>query len=137
MVDPKSVDKLSFITGSPNSRLKRMVEQNCTFTSKIRIRGNWDQNNNRVISYMCGVDFKAFLEGKPRVVPYDWENLFESMQTKGYTQDPGGRYVEIGIGRTGEYFLADGRHRLLIAQYLNIELIPVEVVYIHELYDNT
>jgi len=40
--------------------------------------------------------------------------------------------VLINIGRNGEIFLDDGRHRLIIAMLLNIDLIPVRVLVRHE-----
>lgn len=75
------------------------------------------------------------------------DSLFESMQMNGYrtqrqlrTSEMNPRFrdihrywppelheVTVNIGREGEFILHDGRHRLIIAQILGIERIPVRV----------
>jgi len=63
---------------------------------------------------------------------YDWHSLFQSILTKGYVQNENERAIEIAIGRSGEYFFVDGRHRLAIAKHLKIKEIPVDLVYQHK-----
>lgn len=50
-------------------------------------------------------------------------------------KDPARNYVEeicVDISRSGEWLFVDGRHRLAIAKILDINMIPVAVLYRHE-----
>lgn len=76
----------------------------------------------------------------------DIEDLYHHMASEGYrTQteleadehaplQPGGwkHEVRINIGRSGELILDDGRNRLILAQLLDINSIPVRVLVRHE-----
>jgi hypothetical protein len=48
---------------------------------------------------------------------------------KGYSEE-----ITVNIGRNGDFFFQDGRHRLAIAKVLNIESIPVKVLVRHTLW---
>ncbi len=71
------------------------------------------------------------------------DKLFESIQQNGYqTQNelnknaiyPEQHEIMIDIGRHGQLFLDDGRHRLCIAKILNLESIPVKVLVRHKMW---
>jgi len=42
--------------------------------------------------------------------------------------------ITINIGRNGDFFFQDGRHRLAIAKVLNIKTVPVKILVRHKLW---
>lgn len=72
----------------------------------------------------------------------DLDCLFEEIRSHGYKMQQqllGDRYslstldeVTVRIGRTGEFFFEDGRHRLAIAKILGLPRIPVMVSWRHK-----
>ena len=63
------------------------------------------------------------------------DRLYEDMRQNGWQQRQGDDYVSINIGRDGEVFFNDGRHRLAIAKLLGIKKIPVKVAVRHRLWN--
>jgi hypothetical protein len=54
-------------------------------------------------------------------------------ETKGINADPVfSSEITVNIGRNGEYFFQDGRHRLAIAKILGIKKVPVKVLVRHK-----
>lgn len=127
-INPKEITKVSSISGCVLTRKERISIQGLIWKNET-LTGNWDipinRNINKSISYR---DYLLFKANKQSV--YDWKALINSIKTSGYTK-VSDNYVEVALGRTGEYLLVDGRHRLIIAQELNISKIPVKVVYSH------
>ncbi len=69
------------------------------------------------------------------------DQLYHSMQNDGYLSqkeltnsisNPERHEVMIDIGRDGQLFLDDGRHRLCIAKLLDIDTIPVKILVRHK-----
>ena len=130
IIDPRLVKKLSAVTGCSNSRQLKIIKYNYHLDGD-RLNGDWDQGNCSIEKNASYLDFLLYKRGGSPLYP--WGPLYDVIRDRGYVQDPNKRYVEIGIGRNGDYYLADGRHRLIIAQDLGIR-IPVEVIYIHTQY---
>ena len=69
-------------------------------------------------------------------VLYKWDQLYAEIRTNGYKSAeelgrPTTSNIEVAIGRTGRIYLVDGKHRLIIAQLLNLDYVPVVVSVIH------
>jgi len=112
--------------------------------------------HNDVLDYLSGTDWEDTevydflvsehsedfaLEEKNRI-----DSLVESIKEKGYLSRkeleakgfkssrfpcPTQAEVEVNIGRNGEIVFEDGKHRLCVAKYLGIDLIPVRVLVRH------
>lgn len=128
-IDPKSVKRLSTISGCLKTRLQRIKERRLTLHG-IHLNGRWDINATDIYLGTAFKDFLNFKSNLPTI--YDWKSLYEKIQTVGYIQDHSQRHIEIGIARSGELLLVDGRHRLICAQILDICEVPVEIVLIHK-----
>jgi hypothetical protein len=131
-INPQDIQKMSPIAGSANTRKKSATRLNC-YWKNIFLHGNWDLGNRILKDSQTATDYSLYKNNKGSVYP--WEQLENSIKEKGYVQNPKDRYIEVSIGRTGELFMVDGRHRLYLAQILNIPLIPVNVLDIHPEYD--
>lgn len=130
-IDPRKITHLSRVSGCGKTRFRRIAEFGFVFDGlTLRLSGDWDGTKRLIIEMACYNDYQMFKSGLPYT--YNWTCLYNSMQVA-YIQDPAARYVEIGIGRTGNMLLVDGRHRLIVAQDLGI-MIPVEVVLLHRNY---
>lgn len=132
IINPKIIKRVSPVGGCALTRRRKREKYNMDFNGKI-LTGSWDLTKQRVKNSRFHRDFLLFKENKESV--YKWKNLYENIKKKGYIQDPNKRYIEVGIGRTGEILLVDGRHRLFCAQVLNIPEIPVDVIYVHPDYN--
>lgn len=75
-------------------------------------------NNMKKNGYKCGSE---------SYLPHE---DFNSLAKKaGYSEE-----ITVNIGRDGDFFFQDGRHRLAIAKVLGIDSIPVKVLVRHELW---
>lgn len=131
IVNPHTIKKMSPVAGCANSRKKKAHAIGCVWKNGY-LYGDWDKTEKTLAESLTPKDYKLFIDGKQSV--YDWKRLQDSIQKNGYIQDPNNRYVEVGLGRTGELFLVDGRHRLFLAQVFNIKEIPVQILDVHNLY---
>lgn len=132
LVNPKDITKVSPFSGCAKTRNKRMVEVDIQHINGF-IGGEWDNHGRDILNLCSYEDYILFKEGKPTV--FQWGPLIQSIKQHGYKQDPNTRYIEVAIGKTGEIFLTDGRHRLILAQEFGIKEIPVNVLDIHTEYD--
>jgi hypothetical protein len=69
----------------------------------------------------------------------EWENLYKQIKANGYSNHvdlnkPSSSEVEVGITRKGKVALIDGKHRLAIAQILELDEIPVIINLVHKKY---
>jgi len=131
-VDPKDIVKMSPISGSANSRQRKADKINCFWKNDF-LYGTWDLTKRTLDESLTPKDYNLFASGKKSV--YDWQTLKDRIINEGYVQDPLKRYVEVAMGRNGELLLVDGRHRLYLAQQLNIPEIPVNILDIHPEYN--
>ena len=133
LVNPKDIKKMSYIAGCANTRKRRIFELAYKYTYPY-LYGDWDLTEELFDGSLTFSDYQLFKSGKKS--SYNWANpMVEDMKNNGYIQDPKKRYIEVGLGRTGELFMVDGRHRLFLAQEYGIKIIPVNVVYIHPDYN--
>lgn len=75
----------------------------------------------------------------------EWDNLYQNMKKEGYVHKntqpipfftiPRDEIL-VDIGRNGNIFLDDGRHRLMIAKILGVDQIPVRVLVRHRRWQN-
>jgi len=57
--------------------------------------------------------------------------IFNSIKKDGYCDINPNDRVEVNVGRNGQYFLNNGRHRLAMAKLLGIKKIPININTIH------
>jgi len=131
-VDPKDITKLSPVSGCANSRKIKAKDLKCYWQSGI-LYGDWDLTKRTLKNSLTPKDYKLFMKNENFVYP--WGKLIYSM-LDGYIQDPDTRYIEVSLGRNGELLLVDGRHRLFLAQKLNIKSIPVKILDVHPEYND-
>jgi hypothetical protein len=131
-VNPINIQKLSPVSGCAMSRKRKAKQLNFEWKNEF-LYGNWDKTERTLDISLTPKDFNLFINNKKSV--YNWQPLYNSMKTNGYIQNEKERYVEVAIGRTGELFLVDGRHRLFLSQLFNIKEIPVNVLDIHPEYN--
>ncbi len=139
MINPNEVlhlSKLGGWFGKIDLKIKKRgipIERN---SRGLFVGGDWDLNCDLVKSSRWYKDLLLYIKhGHKLATPlysgyYDWDSLFKSI-SNGYYQKEEDRLVEVAIGRNCDYFLVDGRHRLIISQYLKIDKIPVHVIYQH------
>lgn len=131
-VNPKEIKKLCPVAGSPNTRKDRIKKFNLR-QKGIFLTGQWDLTKKTLVGSNTEADYNLYLANTKTV--YDWQQLINKIKREGYIQNKNKRYVEVAIGRTGEILLVDGRHRLWIAQQLNLKSIPVNVLFVHPKYN--
>jgi len=59
----------------------------------------------------------------------EFEELYESIRASGYDD---AHPIKVAIARDGQYLIKNGRHRLAIANALDIEKVPVKVIFRHK-----
>jgi len=123
-VDPKIIKETSYVGGCGGSRDKIMNHYGLVFKGGV-LSGDWDKTGVGVRDTFTYRDYSAFKNNEDCI--YDWKSLYDSIKKDGYLIDTGEkhRFVEVGLGRSGDLYLADGRHRLMCAQELNVKEIPV------------
>ena len=81
----------------------------------------------KVAGYSKGFD--AFARKKLK----GYDKIYKDMQKNGYKQSASiEENVEVALGSSGEFLLIDGRHRLILAQIIGIQRIPVVINLIAE-----
>ncbi len=142
-INPKSIVKISHIQG-PKKKLKYKANKLNYHFDGTYMSGDWDINCKKFKDYELNDDFLFYIKYGHEIAKkhykvtylrpnnyYNWDILYNSIINNGYIQSKEMQAIEIAIGRNGEYFFVDGRHRLVIALYLNMETIPVDIVYKH------
>jgi hypothetical protein len=69
----------------------------------------------------------------------EWEDLYHDIKTNGYKDSgnlkkPSSAEIEVGITRKGKLVLIDGKHRLAIAQILELDQIPIIINLVHAIF---
>jgi len=93
-------------------------EETVYYKSGVRKMNNGKKINRCNASTIS--DFKEYL--------HDLDRLFEDIKKNGYDQES---LIEVNIGRNGQWILQHGNHRTAIAKILELETIPVMVIYRH------
>ena len=83
---------------------------------------------------------KTFEEFEYNVL-HRWDQLYAEIRSNGYKCAeelglPLSNNIEVAIGRSGGIYLVDGKHRLIMAQLLNLDYVPVVVNVIHKNFYN-
>jgi len=93
-------------------------EETVYYKSGVRKMNNGKKINRCNASTVS--EFKEYL--------HDLDRLFEDIKKNGYDQES---LIEVNIGRNGQWILQHGNHRTAIAKILELETIPVMVIYRH------
>lgn len=87
-----------------------------------------EQNDSDTIEHGCGSR-----EDIKQIYTQERERLYQNMKKNGFDEDISNVCCRIHIGRNGEMILASGgRHRLFFSKVLEIEEIPVRVLWRHQ-----
>ena len=74
-------------------------------------------------------DFKIFARKKLK----KYDSIYRDIERNGYKQSASiEENIEVALDANGEFFLIDGRHRLVLAQLIGLKKIPVVVNLIAE-----